>query len=147
MMLARKPSPGSRCKRRGGALLELALFAPILLYLLVAVADFGRYYVEASRVGEVAMAAARRAAAGQHTDGFGGEPPAAEALSVRIETFCACPSEDGERFECGARSCGSYGEPGRYVQASVERPFSFMARYPGFPSTFAIRRKAGVRTR
>ena len=124
--------------RRGGSLLEVALFVPILLYVLVAVGDFARYYVEASRLSEAAVRAARQAAQGEQR-----EPSA----SIRIESFCACPAEPGKRFACGDASCESYGEPARYVQASAEKPFAFMARYPGMPSNLTLRRTAGVRTR
>jgi hypothetical protein len=125
--------------RRGGALLELALFAPVLLYLLVAVGDFGRYFVESSRLDDVARAAAHRAALA--------EPNETDA-TVRVETFCACPQESPEPFACGVRSCGGgYGEPARYVQATAEQPFSFISRYPGFPSSFTMRSQAGVRVR
>ena len=130
--------------RRGGALLELALFTPILIYMLVAVGDFGRYYVESSRLGEVATNAARREARGPSEQQAAA---GAEEIQITVATFCSCPEASAERFACGARSCGDYGEPARYVQANVEKPFSFIARYPGFPSKFTMRSQAGVRVR
>ena len=123
----------NRRPRRGGALLEFALCAPILLYLLVGASDFARYYMEASEVGAVASQAARLGSS--------------EAPAVEIETFCACPSQPGVRFSCGEQACGSYGEAARYTQAIAVRPFSFVGRYPGFPRSLQIRRKAGFRTR
>jgi hypothetical protein len=125
--------------RRGGSLLEVALFVPILLYVLIAVGDFARYYVEASRLSEAAVRAVRQAAQGELQ-----EPSAA---SIRIDSFCACPTEPAKRFACGDASCESYGEPARYVQASAEKPFAFVARYPGIPSNLTLRRSAGVRVR
>ena len=120
-------------------MLELALFAPVLLYLLVAVGDFGRYFVESSRLDDVALAAARRGAATE---------PSESGATVRVETFCACPEESPEPFACGLRSCGGgYGEPARYVQATAEQPFSFISRYPGVPSSVTMRSQAAVRLR
>ena len=125
---------------RGGALLELALCAPILLYMLVAVADFARYYTESSQVGEAAAYAARQ----QPSELAGAEHA---STTVDVQTFCECPFAPNVRFACGERTCGEYGEAARYTQATVERPFSFIGRYPGFPKQFQIRRKAGVRLR
>ncbi len=117
-------------------MLEVALFSPILLYLLIAVFDFARYYTEASQLGEVAIQAARS----------GGDSSFAPAVSTEIETFCACPFEPEVRFACGQRACGDYGEPARYTRATVTQPFAFMGRYPGFPRQVSIRRQAGFRT-
>ena len=139
-MTKRRNCRGDRATGRGGALLELALCAPVLLYMLVGVADFARYYTESSQAGEAAAYAARRGAAPSVEDGL-------PATTVDVETFCECPFEPNVRFTCGERSCGEYGEPARYSQATVGRPFSFIGRYPGFPKEFEIRRKAGVRLR
>lgn len=130
-----RPAPAAKRNgafRRGSALLEFALCAPILLYLLVGVADFARYYVESSQLGEVATMAAQ-AGVGSST--------------AEVESFCACPFEADAHFACGERSCGDYGEPARYTQAVAVKPFSFIGRYPGFPRNFQIRRRAGMRTR
>ena len=133
--------------RRGGAMLELALCAPILLYVLLGVTDFARYYTEASQVRAAAMAAARRQAAASDPTALGSGGAQAGELVIELETFCECPFEPDVRFMCGERSCGGYGEPARYSQATVEQPFSFIGAYPGFPREFPIRRKAGVRIR
>ena len=125
---------------RGGAMLEFALCTPILLYLLVAVSDFSRYYVEVSRVGQAAWSAAQTAAAG--SERFQAASP---SISVETETYCSCPLRPDVRLACGERSCGAYGEPARYALASATKPFSFMGRYPGIPRLLQIRRTAGVR--
>lgn len=140
----------ARRRRRGGALLEFALTTPILLYLLVGVADFARYYTEAAQAGGVAWDAAQRSAAGEGRGGLGDSAlgmEVAPGMEVALETFCECPFEPGVRVECTEPVCGDYGLPARYSLATVERPFEFLGRYPGFPRESRIRRTAGIRTR
>ncbi|MCB1020734.1 MAG: pilus assembly protein [Acidobacteria bacterium] len=124
--------------------MEAAICLPIVLYLLVAVGDFGRFYTQSARLDEVAMAAARSAAT-QAQPSVG--EAAQGAATIRVETFCGCPTEPESRFACGEKSCGDYGEPAHYVQASAQMSFGFLSRYPGFTSAVELERTATVRTR
>ncbi len=61
------PRPGSRRGRRGAGALEFALAAPILLGLLLAIADLGRYVVTVQLAASAATAVADLAS---QTDSF-----------------------------------------------------------------------------
>jgi len=102
--------------RRGGALLEFALATPVLLYLLVGVADFARYYSEAAEAGGIAWDAARRNAAGAAQP----EPP--NGVVIAVETFCECPFEPGVSVGCAQAVCGDYGPPAQYSSSSSVKP-------------------------
>ena len=140
----------ARRGRRGNALIEFAIAAPILFLLVFGVADFARMFTTANAVTSAARAATQygmmspahygdatgiAAAATADASGIAG-------LAVNSSQFCAC-SIGGTHVSCPA-TC-STGTAETYIQVTVSAPFSTTFSYPGVPSTTQVSTTSVVR--
>ena len=134
---------------RGGALVEFALAAPLLLLLLAGVLDYGRALTKATAIANAARIAAQygssspasavdttgiRAAAIDSAPGFSG-------LTVTSLQTCQCSG--GSSVSCGG-NCGG-AKMLMYVQVTVQATSSAIFSYSGLPFTGNIAAQATMR--
>jgi Flp pilus assembly protein TadG len=134
---------------RGGAVVELALAAPLLLLLAVGTLDFGRVFFETTAVAQAARSGAQYGVQSIEKSGdIPGMIAAAESaaddagtVNVAAERICTCAG--GAAVDC-AGMCG-VSKPEIYVKVTVQKTFTTLTTYPGVPSGFTISRRAMLR--
>ncbi len=133
----------------GGALLELAVIAPLLLLLLVGAVDYGRAFYTSVTVANAARAGAEYGAqnVAMSVDTAGmknfaqGDGQDAGTLNLSATHFCQCA---GVAHAC--TMCGGGVAPEVYVQVTATKPLSTLLKYPGLPATITIVRTATFRS-
>jgi len=142
----------SRLARRenGGAILELAVGLPFIMFLVIGVAEYGRLYY-------MGMAVASAAQAGVHYgvayDGnvdsmiISTQRDAAGTVfdSITAGQFCRCP--DAGVVDCSTTTCGTYGPPQVFDSVRVRRDVAMLIRYVGLPASVTVARTAILRQR
>ena len=153
-------------KNRGGALVEFALVLPVLVFLCMAVGDFGRLYFHALSVVNAASSAVEW---GSLDSGFAAQTNEMQnraitdasdltGVSANATMFCDCPPADPDDFttdptpvDCalagveGTCTEGAYGLPRVYVRADVQQTFKTVGPYPGIPNSSVVARSAFMR--
>jgi Flp pilus assembly protein TadG len=138
----------------GGALLELAVGLPILLLLVLGVADYARLYYTGITVVNAARAGAVYGADPATTLDQISAATQADANPMTLDTisvgrYCVCPGTgDGTGVvACTTPSCPlSYGVPQAYDTVRVRKDFTLLVPYLGLPSTLPIIRTVVMRT-
>lgn len=125
---------------KGVAAVEFALVAPILLLLLLGLADFGLAMRERMALASAARAGAERAWADSGDNAAitqavqaAGTLDAA-AITVAVTEFCECA---GTASACGV-TCADGSTPATYVGVSVSEDFPLLLPYPGIGSPIAL---------
>ena len=120
---ARRAWLGRRVRdEEGTSAVEFALFAPILVFSLVAAIDLGLAEYERMAIDHALRAAAQSAMADQGPDTVlnalhstasknftlaDGTTENAHALKISVRRFCACPSATGTEVNCSSVCAGS----------------------------------------
>jgi hypothetical protein len=136
---------------QGGAVLEFALTAPMLLLLTLGAVDFGRafyYSMTISHAAETgALYGARNVVSTGHSDWMQKQASLdaqdVGAVKVAASRFCMCPN--GDKVDCEDGSCPSYGAPRVYVSCLVQKQFDSLTNLPKLPDLFAVQRAVFVR--
>jgi hypothetical protein len=140
----------------GAVAIEMALVAPILIFVFMGGFDFGMAFCETHRYASAARAGA------QHTLAFAyanvplpGGMTAEEAAELAAENeylpcigeglpeftaVCWCPDPEGEICECGL------GGP-MYISVTVAGTRDLFFNYPGVPNPLALSETALIRLR
>lgn len=136
-----------RGRDRGASSLEFVLVSPLLLFTILAIADFGFALEQAIRLEGAARAGAQavlggtynptriREAVGDHlvdwrltTD----SPPGNVTLTTSL--VCRCPGVNGTVFNCTTGdpevTCGGNGDFYEYVSITTERPYAALLIVP-----------------
>ncbi len=135
----------------GSAFIELALFTPVLLLMVVGAIDFARvYFADISLTNAAAVAVrygARSVSASSDTNGMqaaatndGADLTTMTALAT---TYCSCGS--GTHQTCPATSCNGANPAHRYVKVQTAYTFNTFFPIPGFPATVPMTRTAVMR--
>ena len=138
--------------RRGGALVELAVAIPLLVFICIGVMDYGRVYFTS-----VAVTNAARAGAEWGSTPIAGyafltskqesfaqlDGQEVGAITVTASTVCRCGTST---VACGAGTiCGGYGEPMVFVSVTASKTVALLLPYPGLQSPVTISRTATFR--
>jgi hypothetical protein len=132
-------------------MIELAVAIPIVILLIVGVADYARIYYTAITVTNAAQAGANFGV--QPTWGptemiAGARADAAPMTldSVTAGRYCRCPGVGV--VDCLAGNCaGGYGTPQVFDSVRIRKDVATIIHYPGLPATITIIRKAVIRTK
>lgn len=135
---------------RGAIAIEFAIIAPVLLMMLVVVADFGLGFY---RRMETQTAAQRGAMYATTKAGFSQTAVANVITSSRgsitanpaPRQFCGCPTTAGVTESTCGSACAAGGTTGSYVQASAQSTYTPILRYPGLPSSLTFSASQVVR--
>jgi hypothetical protein len=151
-------------EQRGQSVVEFALIVPLLLFLVVAIADLGRLYVSAVAVEAAAREAAdygafkaeywmpvnmattraemeRRActaAAGSHLEGYTEPPGTVDHSTCSNPTFSCTLEKSGSSIDCldPTLDCSDpTAEPPCIVHARMEYDFTMIGAFPPLPQT------------
>jgi Flp pilus assembly protein TadG len=145
---------------RGGAMVELAVTAPLLFLLCAGAGDYARLFFSAislqsgSAVGALygSQVAARSGDIGGMTSRAIADAEDAARFDEVIATadqYCTCPGS--APFACGeyqATTCpGGYGAPRAYVRVRARQDFNPITPFPGVPETVNVDRMTWMRVR
>jgi TadE-like protein. len=132
-------------------MVELAIAVPVLLLVVIGVADFSRIFFTGIAVADRKSAAAEFGAS--KVDGTPnndtsivnqvGRDEAADAGSIVVtsERFCRCP--DGTTPDCAGGTCPSpYNWLEVFVKAKASKTVNLIIRYPGIPQSVTFRDSA-----
>jgi Flp pilus assembly protein TadG len=136
----------------GNAIVELALLLPILVMLLVGVAELGRFAYMAIEVSNAARAGVQYGAENHVTasDTTGMQTAATtdgsnvRGISATAIHYCACASASGTAVACLPTSCTS-SPIIEYVQVNTTASVSPMFNYPGISNTLTLTGQAIMR--
>ena len=146
--------------KRGGALVEFAVTAPLLFLLCAGAGDYARLFFSAislksgsavgafygsqvtTRSGDVGGMVSRALADSEDAARF-------NAVTATADQYCVCP--DGSAIACGeylTTTCsGGYGAPRAYVRVRATQNFKPMTPFPGIPETVNIDQMTWMRVR
>jgi TadE-like protein len=139
-------------RKRGNALVELALTIPVLLTICIGASDFGRLFYHVITLVDAANAGAAHGAFRSFNSGdfsmiesiaqqAANDVSRSGSVTATASRFCDCPGaaadgpDDENAVSCFTGTCGTYGGPRVYVRVEVEQAFSTFAEYPGIDKT------------
>jgi Flp pilus assembly protein TadG len=154
--LSRK-TPTSR--ESGQALVELSLVAPVLLALVLGIADFCRVFYASIAVSNAARAGAQYGIEpAQATNATGIQAAAVQDANLRgfttanvtpVTYFCICGSDPTTVTQRGAATCTaaltSCSAPSVWVDVTTNYTFNTITQFPGFPNTVQLTGRAQMR--
>jgi hypothetical protein len=130
---------------------ELAVALPVLVLLVLGIADFGRMFFTGIAVANAARTAAEYGA--MKSDSFdsaivnqAGRDDGADisGLLVTSERFCRCPN--GSAPACSGGTCAApYTSPEVFIRAYAQKTVNLILRYPGIPGSMTFRDSAVFR--
>jgi len=143
----------------GVALVELAVALPVLIAVLVGVADLARVFYYSIEVTAAARAGAQYAAFSTgHATQTANIRAAAQSAAPNIgivaanvtpgAPVCVCAANDGSGQPWSTVSCSSSCGTGHLMETvtvTVTRTFTTLARIPGIPSTLTLSRSVTMR--
>ncbi|MDA1312626.1 MAG: pilus assembly protein [Acidobacteria bacterium] len=150
------PSPVRRAhsKKRGAAVIDLALSFPLIFLMAIGTADFGRFFFHGMTVVASSNAGAifGQKSHASIVDSNGMESMATnsatdvDAITATAEMYCDCPDspasgpfDTANVIDCGLTTCpNGYGIPRVFVRTRVVHNFTTLGPYPGIPETTAI---------
>jgi Flp pilus assembly protein TadG len=145
-------SSTARSSEKGSAFVELALFTPVLLVMLVGALDFARVYyaditlANAAEVG--ALYGSRSVSASSDTSGMQtaaiNDGKDLTSLTAVATNYCACGAS-GAAQTCPATSCTVANPAHRYVKVQTTYTFNTLFPIPGIPATVPMTRTAVIR--
>ncbi len=143
---------------RGQSILEAALVAPILMFILLAVVEAGRMMYLSVALEHAADAAAEYGATTTTDGDLTGMQSAAtndvqssglfnklypsNAFASTATNFCQCAN--GAATSCTSNNCAS-GEFAVFVQAKTAATYATLVKYPGLPAAFTMSAQATLR--
>ena len=142
----------------GSALVEFAIFCPVLIILSIYTMDLGLFMFNKMEVQYAAQAGAQYAIGKVSYDATAISSAVTNATRFTAITpsssqFCGCPTTTGVNFcaaACGSTctTCATTAQ-GHYVTvtATPTTPYTPLARFPGIPSTYDLTAKSTVRIR
>ncbi len=135
----------------GTSLIEFALVAPVLIFLLVGVVEVGRYTTFAVMASNAARAGAQYGAQNLTTAlDTSGMSAAALKDAQNLPAFSApanylCSISGGALATCPSNANGAPQNTVYYVQVRVTGTFKSLLNYPGIPSSIPVSGSATIR--
>lgn len=126
---------------RGSSIVEFALMTPMIVSILMGVADFGLAVNEKMRLVSASRAGVQSgydnssnvSAITQAVQGATGLN--AQSIAVVVSNSCGCA--DGSTVACGG-TCVNGGALRSYVTVAVSENYSLLLNYPGFPNPIML---------
>ena len=146
-----------RQRRRGGAMVELAVSLPLLLVLTLGAVDFGRLFFNGVVAANAAHAGvffgAQNVIAAGDFDAIEQSALADAAVdkiavSAAADQYCQCP--DGTEIACSdieVTTCPGYGVARAYVRVRTTGVFETFGAYPWIPASTRMGRQVWMRVR
>jgi len=148
----------SRFQADGGAtVLEVALIAPLLIFLTIAAVEVGTYMYDAIEIGNGARAAVQYGAQGStsslparylDTPGIiaaamadAGQVTMTRPTAADVTTYFTCESAPGTQYVVSP-SCAKNDRVDTYLHVIAAGSFTSFLTFPGIPSTITITRTA-----
>ncbi len=137
----------------GNALIEVALFLPIMFLMLIGVLDFGVALNQYVRVADSARSAAEAATTYVWANNMdyvrlvgnlsaNGIP----GYSISATQYCLCAPGTAQFTCAGHTACGSYGVPNQYVQVTATAQLPLLFSIKGLPTSYSVKSVAIART-
>lgn len=145
---ARRAIAVARTEERGQSVVEVALLAPVLCYLLVGGADLARAFA-------VQVAVQNGARAGAEATVLDFTPTQAEAQSFALQEMDRTPGMNPRaatitmtKLTSDGRTCPQTPDPATpcFITVRVRYTFTTMIPWPGIPNTFQFDRSTIMRT-
>ncbi len=142
----------NHCREAGAAAVELAVALPVLLLLLIGVAEFGRIHFATIAVANAARAGAQYGAQSTVTSAdIAGMNQAAlneaaniGSITTKAGSFCVCDNGSAPTGGCSG-TCAGYGLAPIFVTDTVTLNFPFIIKYPGVRSAITLQSVAVFR--
>ncbi len=138
----------NRLKRdaRGTIAVEFALIAPVLIFMTMGVADYGRAMTQRSQLDAAARAGLQVLL--RNFNDVNGARTAAQGMaagaSVTATVVCVCPN--GATISCTSGNCPT-GVKKRTATIAVTRPFAMLVPWPPFDDPMTLEATAVGRLR
>ncbi len=131
----------------GVALIEFALFLPILAFLFVGIVDYALEIQEILQIQEAAAAGAAYGIIPGNQTNLTGMQTAAQKAAADVTGFNATAADvytctPGGAAVTSATTCPGYGTPITYVQVTTTATIPVYLAYPGMPSSLTLHGQA-----
>ena len=145
-----------KADRRGGAAVEFAILAPVLLLLAVGTADFSMALYQSIAVCNAAASGAAYTSNTFAADGFSSTATATAVTSATALTqitaspapteYCGCPGATTgvATATCGS-TCTSGAVAGIYVSVTAKATYALLLKYGSFPTSLTLQSTSVVR--
>lgn len=141
-----------RINEKGSSFVELAMFLPVLLLMLVGGIDFARIFnasVTLANAAEVgAIYGSRSISGSSNTSGMQtaatNDGKDLTSMTATATNYCSCGAS-GSVQTCPATGCTLANPAHRYVKVSTSYTFTTAFPIPGIPSSVAMTRSAIMR--
>ncbi|WP_198369960.1 TadE/TadG family type IV pilus assembly protein [Roseomonas rosulenta] len=138
---------GHRRRDSGASALEFALVSPLLIFVMLAVADFGNALQQSIRLEAAVRAGAQTVLGGTYNETRIRNVVSANLTDWRLTTdtpsgnvtlttslVCRCPGTNGTVFDCTTgdpvATCGAPGDFNEYVSITATRPYARLFVFP-----------------
>src|SRR5687767_9578496 len=131
-------------------MIEFVVALPLVLLLIVGVADYARIHSRAAVVATSARAGAQFGAQNLTTSGDTANINQAarneglEVGNVSVFSSRVCRCDNGATVNCITVSCVSYGAPRVYVVVTASMSLATLIDYPGLPRSIPVSRTASL---
>lgn len=130
---------------RGNLAVEFALVAPILVLLILAIADLGLATLELSNIRAAARAGLQAVLSDANATDRASTIAAMAAPSADVAVTTSCGCADGTAIVCGD-TCAA-GAVRRTVTVTVTRDLPLLVPWPGMPDPLPLTGQAEARVR
>ena len=136
----------------GVASVELALFAPFLVLLLIAMTDYGLAWTRQMALANAVRAGTQYAMIRRPVQGdvtgihqkVLDAAPADLGGAPQVTFFCECPSGQAVA-DCNPASCGAGIDLRHYVTVTLEEDYPLILTYPGISNPISLENTATIR--
>jgi Flp pilus assembly protein TadG len=139
--------PRRRAPRRGASAVEFCIILPLLVLLVLACVDFGRFAYSFIAVNNAARAGAEYGVMNPYIASDGSSSSAwlaavEQAARDEMAGQTGYSSTDLSTVISSAPEAGGF----RYVRVEARYPFRPLVRWPGVPGTFTMKRAVRMRS-
>lgn len=139
-------------EEKGVAATEFALAAPLFIFLVIGIFDYGRLTFERMRMENLAHSAADYMVAGGEEDylmddlfqNYFPEDDRESATTISLQTDRSCECESGASISCETGICegGANDYKRQFQTVEVSRTYRLSFSYPGLPEEQILRGRA-----
>jgi len=137
-------------KEDGVAATEFALIAPILIYILMGIVDYGLFINQRMVLEDVARTSAEYMVKGGDANLITADVIEQSSLlpelgNITVITTEECECADGISVSCTIGSCNADDYMRNFYAVSLEMPYATKFPYPGIPNTINLQGHARLR--
>ncbi len=131
----------------GTAAVEFSFIAPVLIFLMLGLIDFGFYINAFMQMESAARAGAEYVLKGGDSDSIQEDIIDQTAFSlsseninsITVESALTCECRNGDEISCDTGTCGEDDFRRNFITVQVSMPYDALFPYPGLPENITVK--------